>query len=282
MSLSNRARKAWLLLKEQGPHALFRALSGFVRKRLYRIPQVSETDLAHQVLSRHFPSGVMVDVGAHHGSALHPFAADGWQVIAFEPDDRNRSILQQHHGGNPRISIDPRGLSDEVREGVAFFTSNISTGISGLSAFHQSHKESQRIDITTLRIALQQKNVDRVDFLKIDTEGFDFAVLRGYDWEASHPEMIVCEFEDRKTIPLGYTFHDLAHYLKGKGYQILVSEWFPIVEYGTSHRWRRFQTYPCELAEPAAWGNLIAARQNEVFGELTQQAETLSRQMGSR
>lgn len=72
--------------------------------------------------------------------------------------------------------------------------------------------------------------------------------------------MIECEFEDTKTVPLGYTFHDLSKYLVDKGYQVYVSEWHPITRYGIPHDWRALMRYPWELADPKGWGNLLAFR----------------------
>jgi hypothetical protein len=73
------------------------------------------------------------------------------------------------------------------------------------------------------------------------------------------PSVVLCEFEDRKTLPLGHTYHDIANYLRGWGYEVIVSEWYPIAEYGQTHRWRRAVRYPVDL-DPYAWGNLLAVR----------------------
>jgi hypothetical protein len=89
--------------------------------------------------------------------------------------------------------------------------------------------------------------------------------LRGYPWDRSKPRVIVCEFEDAKTRPLGYDYHDLAGFLVARGYRLIVSEWRPIVRYGVQHRWRRFAEYPCELTESAAWGNLIAVTDETMY-----------------
>lgn len=203
---------------------------------------------------------MLVDVGAHHGGSLAPFADAGWRVLAFEPDESNRAALVARFGDDANVTIDPRGVSDKAARGVAFYRSELSTGISGLSAFHASHTQSGTIDVTTLAAALAERGISRVDVLKIDTEGHDLFVLRGLPWEEVAPRVIVCEFEDAKTLPLGYSFDDLARYLTERGYRVVVSEWFPIERYGTTHRWRRFVTYPCELADRTGWGNLIATR----------------------
>jgi hypothetical protein len=82
--------------------------------------------------------------------------------------------------------------------------------------------------------------------------------------------MILCEFDDSKTVPLGYTFHDLANYLIKQGYKLLVSEWYPIKKYGGPHDWRCFSPYPCELEDPKAWGNIMATKEDSLYHSLIQ------------
>ncbi len=76
------------------------------------------------------------------------------------------------------------------------------------------------------------------------------------------------EFEDAKTVPTGYMWTDQAEYLLGLGYKVLVSEWQPLQQYGSGHAWQGSRRYPCELHNPAAWGNLIAAREAELFNRI--------------
>jgi FkbM family methyltransferase len=205
----------------------------------------------------------MIDVGAHHGSALMPFLNQGWKVFAFEPDEKNRAKLLQSlakQANRELVNINTSCVSNESRKGVSFYRSEQSTGISGLSAFHESHVEAQRVDVTTLTEFFQDKDLPPVDFLKIDTEGHDLFVLQGFPWARAKPAVIECEFEDTKTVPLGYTFHDLAQFLVTKGYTVYVSEWHPIIRYGIRHDWNRLTRYPCKLADLAGWGNLLAFR----------------------
>src|SRR3546814_15144947 len=72
--------------------------------------------------------------------------------------------------------------------------------------------------------------ISRIDFLKIDVEGFDFFVIKGIDWDGVTPDVILWEFEDAKTLPLGYSSRDAYSYLVHKGYQVTISEWHPIGE----------------------------------------------------
>ncbi|MGY8651010.1 MAG: FkbM family methyltransferase, partial [Verrucomicrobiia bacterium] len=207
---------------------------------------------------------MMIDVGGHHGSALMPFLNKGWKIFAFEPDEKNRAQLLERlakHKNKALVTLDTRCVSNKSQKGLSFFTSEQSTGISGLSAFHESHIEVQKVDTTTLTEFFQDKPLPEVDFLKIDTEGHDLFVLQGFPWVRGKPAVIECEFEDTKTVPLGYTFHDMAKFLVDKGYTVYVSEWHPIVRYGIRHDWRQLMHYPCELADLKGWGNLLAFRE---------------------
>jgi FkbM family methyltransferase len=223
-----------------------------------------ETNGIAELFSSVLSGTVMIDVGAHHGSALMPFLNKAWSVFAFEPDEKNRAKLTERlakHKSKYLVSLDTRCVSNKPQTGVSFFTSEQSTGISGLSAFHETHVEAQKVDITTLTEFFQDKPLPAVDFLKIDTEGHDLFVLQGFPWDRGQPAVIECEFEDTKTVPLGYTFHDLARFLVDKGYTVYVSEWHPIVRYGIRHDWNRLVRYPSDLADEKGWGNLLAFRE---------------------
>ncbi|MDF1615253.1 FkbM family methyltransferase [Desulfurivibrio dismutans] len=222
-----------------------------------------ETSGIAQLFSGFMCGSTMIDVGAHGGSALMPFIKKGWEVFAFEPDDKNRTKLLERLAKNKNkhlVSLDTRCVSNKSQKGVSFYQSEQSTGISGLSAFHESHVEAQKVDVTTLTEFFRDNPMPAVDFLKIDTEGHDLFVLQGYPWDRGKPAVIECEFEDVKTVPLGYTFHDLSRFLVDKGYTVYVSEWHPIIRYGIQHDWNRLVRYPCELADPKGWGNLLAFR----------------------
>jgi FkbM family methyltransferase len=224
-----------------------------------------EIQWVYEFLKDNFKYRIMFDVGANVGASLVPFAKDGWSIYAFEPDSVHRKVLQSKQSQYPELTVDKRALSDEVKTGVPLYRSNVSPGISGLSVFHASHYFSEHIDTTKLSIVIQENDVSNIDFLKIDTEGYDFFVLKGNDWKKFMPRILMCEFEDRKTIPLGYNFHDMACYLSDLGYHLVISEWEPVIEYGNQPRWVRLVTYPCDLLDTEAFGNIFAFRYNTDF-----------------
>jgi FkbM family methyltransferase len=224
------------------------------RLEAYLARQIDETRIAYQFLK---PDGrVMLDVGAHHGWSLEPFAKHGWEVYAFEPDPANRAVLSAKYSPMHTVTIVPVAVSDRPGS-LTLYASKESTGISSLAPFTPGHEATATVNVITLSDYMAEHDIKRVDFLKIDVEGFERNVLAGYNWMVE-PRVIELEFEDAKTIPLGYKWQDLADGLVRRGYTVIVSEWAPIVQYGSEHHsWRRFAPYPTTLIEPDGWGNLL-------------------------
>lgn len=223
---------------------------------------LNEILLVEDLLLPQIRKGLMVDVGAHHGESFRFFAFSGWSVLAFEPDPspiKHAMIRARSTAGVKELRC---AVSDKAGQQVPFYVSPESSGVSSLTPFLESHQAAAEVVITdTLdRCLRQHARGQRVDFLKIDTEGHDLFVLKGIDWQepSQRPRVVICEFEDRKTLPLGYDFRQMAGYLAEKGYAVWVSEWFPITKYGARHRWRTLRPWPCDLEDSEAWGNLIA------------------------
>ena len=262
--LIKKSKTALRVLREKGLGSVWSLL----KHHLGMAKSVNEGEVVYHFFKAINFVGVMVDIGAHHGFELEPFANDGWSVFAFEPDPDNLKHLDELADKYRSVTVDPRAVSDQSASQVSFYKSSVSDGVSGLQAFLPSHKESYLVDVCTLREFIDEKDIQAIDFLKIDTEGFDLMVLKGMAWERINPRIILCEFEDAKTTPLGYTYHDMAKYLFEKGYQVIVSEWKPIRHYGDKHDWRGFYPYPHEHHTKKAWGNLIALRDESDYQAL--------------
>lgn len=206
-------------------------------------------------------NGIMIDVGAHHGSAARPFLEKSWNVYGYEPDPNNRKVLIEKLSIYNSFILSSCAVSDQAGEILDFYASEESTGISGLSSFTENHKKICQVTTTTLTDEINKLDIKNVDFLKIDTEGFDLMVLKGFPWEKMTPNIIECEFEDFKTVPLGYNFNDISNYLVSKGYTVYVSEWYPIIKYGSRHTWKRLFKYDNQEIDKSSWGNLLAFKE---------------------
>jgi FkbM family methyltransferase len=257
MTIVPRIKRA---VKEKGIAGFARAAVG--RLRSLGTPHVDENEIIHKLFDG-MRDGVMIDVGACKGETLTPFAKDGWQVFAFEPDPKNREVLNNRIGHNSKIVVSSDAVTEVDGQNLTLYGSEVSVGISSLSKFTEGHKAVATVKTTRLDSFVKNHGITNVDYLKVDAEGHDFFVLKSFAFGLHSPKIIQCEFENKKTIPLGYTVVEMARYLEKFGYTIFVSEWQPIVQYGIRHKWRRFIKDPSQVAEEG-WGNLIAIKDDRL------------------
>lgn len=124
---------------------------------------------------------VIIEVGSNIGASLvqlkraKPLA----QVIAFEPSDRFRPFLEKNVklAGLQAVKVSPSLLGR--RRGTAWLYNNTASASVSRPRDAQVLKprRKQAAAMTTLDTALEG-NAD-VHFIKVDTDGFDFEVLRG-------------------------------------------------------------------------------------------------------
>lgn len=216
---------------------------------------IDESQVIFDMFSR---SGVMLDVGANRGGTTLPFLRAGWKVWAFEPDPTNLQFLAKATAGFPHCHIDGRAVSDTSGQSHPFYASPESHGVSSLLPFLESHQQISTVETVMLRDFCANQHVDKIDFLKIDAEGFDLHVLKGFPFDTMQPSVILCAFEDNKTRKIGYTVSDLADFLIAQGYSLYVSEWHPVIRYGIQHDWCRLYPWGKTSVTPQTWGNILA------------------------
>ena len=129
--------------------------------------------------------GTLLDVGANHGSYarfLHQLRPD-LPVIAFEPHPTSYALLVQN-AKLTNVELVNLALSDvdgSVR--LYDFASDDGSTQASLSrdavALFNVNVVEHEVTCTTLDQFAAVRGLDRIAFLKIDTEGFDINVLRG-------------------------------------------------------------------------------------------------------
>lgn len=117
---------------------------------------------------------ICVDVGANLGLYTLLFARKAACVYAFEPNPAIRRVCKRAVALNDyqNVVLDERAVSDEG--GQARFYVN---RVAGFSALIPAKNTTRVIDVTKIR--LDDMELGRVDWLKIDVEGHEIAVLRG-------------------------------------------------------------------------------------------------------
>ncbi len=144
------------------------------------------------------PTGVWVDVGANHpvqDSVTKNFSDMGWVGINVEPVASFHELLMRMR---PREINVHAALSDS--SGTMIFHQNnsnldLSTFEEHLaSIYRQRGDEIVEIEVPVMRLAdlcEQHLTVPLIDFLKIDTEGHELAVVKGHDF-VRFPVRVLC------------------------------------------------------------------------------------------
>ncbi|NLY27205.1 MAG: FkbM family methyltransferase [Alcaligenaceae bacterium] len=146
---------------------------------------------------------VILDIGANIGNHTLMFSRFAHKVLSFEPGARAFSMLSQNLQANGLNHVQPFqiGLSDSDTVQTLYVETSGNLGGSSLVRTNmdtQNHEE----DIITLKIGdavLHEQPPGAIDFIKIDVEGHEHAVIRGLRHTISrHRPVILMEWEQDK------------------------------------------------------------------------------------
>lgn len=140
-----------------------------------------------EILRRGGIHGTWIDVGAHHGEVTLEYALHNpaLRIYAFEP---NLHAAAKLFGLLPNYVVIPMAVAE--RDGCAEFHLNAFEGSSSLLRLDQEAvkswvrgellREESTITVPTIRLDtfMQMVGIARVDFLKIDAQGADLAVIK--------------------------------------------------------------------------------------------------------
>jgi FkbM family methyltransferase len=134
------------------------------------------------------PGRVCFDVGAHVGDFVDLLrdCLVTPQVHAFEPAPDALRQLRARHGRSPGVIIVPAGLSDQTGrlQFNVFDNQTLNSFLpmaEGAGRTFGGAEQTARIEAPVLRLDdyAAEAGVDRIDLLKIDTQGYELHVLRG-------------------------------------------------------------------------------------------------------
>jgi FkbM family methyltransferase len=146
------------------------------------------------------PPGCYVDVGASHPfriSNTYLLYLNGWRGITVEPmphlsqkhrqyrpDDRHFNVgAGSHEGAMTLYNLTPGVLTTFDKE-VA--TDHLNNGRAVLSSLLE-------IRIRTISSLCTEAQVNNIEFLDVDCEGYDLRVLEGINWAVNRPKLVCVE-----------------------------------------------------------------------------------------
>ena len=166
------------------------------------------------------PGMKVIDVGANIGitsvTIARKIGKDG-KLYSFEPAPHYFRTLQQNLSSNRIQNVEafPLALSDSTGE-TEFYLKELSSGI----IFEKEAKKT-RVSIVTIDSFLQQREVERIDFINMDCEGSELLVLRGAkETLRKNKVRIFCEIHRDFLRQLGQSIGDVVEYLQNLTFEV--------------------------------------------------------------
>lgn len=177
---------------------------------------------------------VIIDVGAHHGESIKFFTKkfNIDKIFSYEPSQENFEILKKkiNTNKNDKISLNNFGLGENNQK---LFLNQVNESSSSTfctidqnsNYFKKKNKflkfflrgdyikNKFEVSIKTLSDEIKTKQIKDVDLLKIDTEGFEFNVIKGAKNSLNKIKYIIFEHHYDNMIKKNYKFHELHSYL---------------------------------------------------------------------
>jgi FkbM family methyltransferase len=176
---------------------------------------------------------LLIDIGAHKGESIELFSKNFIikKIISFEASPINfeylkKKIEENKQGyNNTEIILEniALGAEDKIIELNQFDESSSSTikEIDEESKYYKrkfrlinflNKKETYqklKIKISKLKDYIEKHNIEKIDFMKIDTEGYEFEILLGLENKIKLVDIIMFEHHYDNMIKKGYTFEDI-------------------------------------------------------------------------
>ena len=178
---------------------------------------------------------MVFDVGAHKGEftnlLLKNFSVNAMEL--FEPNYKNFEYLKNNIK-QKNINLNNYALGEKEEEKK--FKLMKESASSTLSEINKNTKYFRRknfilnlglnsdtfeeinIKIYDSSRVIKDKKIDAIDLLKIDTEGHEYFVLKGFKEDIAKVKVVFFEHHYDQMIIKNYTFSDIHKYLKSKNF----------------------------------------------------------------
>lgn len=124
--------------------------------------------------------GVVFDIGANVGDwskfVIEDYKDIDYKLYMFEPSKITFQELKNNISENKNRFFYPLGFGDK-NETIKIFYDNEAQGSAG--AFIKNAKLSEDVEIVTIDNFCVQNNINQIDFLKMDVQGYEYNILLG-------------------------------------------------------------------------------------------------------
>lgn len=184
---------------------------------------------------------IIFDVGAHYGETINVFTKNinYEKIYSFEASPLNYNILKKKFLSKESLNIKiyNLGLGDKISD--EYINQTAESSSSTMNELNKKSKYFTRklkilkinnkklyskkipVKIITLDYFINKYKIDKIDVLKIDTEGFEFNILKGLSKNFKKVKLIYFEHHYDDMILKNYTFSEINQLLTHYGFKMV-------------------------------------------------------------
>jgi FkbM family methyltransferase len=183
-----------------------------------RVNAISQDEAECRLVRQFFGGakpGVFVEVGANHptqASQTWHLEQQGWSGVLVEPNPDLCELLRAQRPRSRTFQAAVGGPDQAGEVDLLLGAEHVHSTVAPVLDDPLSGRKI-RVPLRTLDAILEEAGLERIDFLSIDVEGMELAVLQGLNLKKYAPRLILLE-EHRRN----YTKH---FYLRRHGYRLV-------------------------------------------------------------
>tara|TARA_B100000035_G_scaffold285351_1_gene268857 strand:+ start:19 stop:735 length:717 start_codon:yes stop_codon:yes gene_type:complete len=184
---------------------------------------------------------IIFDIGAHYGETIRLFLKKLKieKIYSFEASTQNFQVLKRKISKKnlDKVEIYNFGMGDKVSK--SYINQSIESSSSTMNEVNEKSKYLKKklkilnirdkhvfyhkipIQVITLDSFVEKHNIQNIDLLKIDTEGYEFNVLKGASKHSQKIKLIYFEHHYDDMIIKNYKFGDIHNLLEEKGFKMI-------------------------------------------------------------
>lgn len=219
-------------------------------KRGYRLCKVGRINFFEQLLDSLIKKKgkvFFIQIGANDGKSFDPVYdfvmsyPDSFKGILLEPLEDYFDELLKNYKGYKNVTLLNMAIHNTNEEMTIHRVdpekikkNELPEWTKGIASFNQEHHKlsgtpdqvmiKQTVKCISLSGLLKKYNIDKLELLQIDTEGYDAEIIRDIDFSQVKPAIIHFEHGVAQGIMSKDDFNDLACHLHENGYEIWLDE----------------------------------------------------------
>jgi len=177
----------------------------------------------------------ILDLGAHCGDSVDEFIGlfPRSRIFAFEPDRRNFARLRERFKSNAQVRLLNMAVGQE--DGRALLHRNNYDATHSLLPFNDNEinrwadandfqeQGAEEVDQITVDRFCEKHHIDKIDILKLDTQGGEMMAFQGAEMKLSSQKIggIFCEVEFRALYENQPLFWEISSHLMARQYHFV-------------------------------------------------------------